>query len=236
MKVYKTDQIRNLALLGNSSSGKTSLVESILFITGIISRKGDVSSKNTVSDYYDIEQQNGCSIFSSLMQTEFQNTKINLLDNPGFDDFNNAIYSSLKVADSVLFLINAQNGIEVGTQIQMRYIDKFNKPFAIVLNQIDHEKANYEQVMEAIKSFFGPKAIAVQFPVSTGSGFNAVVDVIKMKLLEYNDESGKATIKDIPANLMDHAEELRNALIEAAAENEESLMEKFFENGTLEEE
>ncbi|MCX7862108.1 MAG: elongation factor G [Bacteroidales bacterium] len=235
MKVYKTEQIRNLALLGNSSSGKTSLVESILFLTGVISRKGDVSTKNTVSDYYEIEQQNGCSIFSSLMQTEYRDYKINLLDNPGFDDFNNAIYSSLKVADAVLFLINAQTGIEVGTQIQMRYIERFQKPFAIVLNQLDHEKANYEQTLEAIKSFIGNKAISIQFPVSTGSGFNAIIDVIKMKMLEYKDDSGKAIVSEIPANLKAHAEELRNALIEAAAENDESLMEKFFENGTLEE-
>ncbi len=235
MKVYKTHQIRNLALLGNSSSGKTTLSESILFLTGVINRKGDVSTKNTVSDYYDIEQQNGCSIFSSLMQTEYNDCKINLLDNPGFDDFNNAVYSSLKVADSVLFLINAQNGIEVGTQIQMRYISKFEKPYAIILNQLDHEKANFEQLMENVKSFFGNKAVLMQFPVSTGSGFNAVVDVVKMKMLEYKDENGKATVSDIPASLKDQAEELRNVLIEAAAENDESLMEKFFENGTLEE-
>jgi elongation factor G len=236
MRVYKTEQIRNLALLGNSSSGKTSLVESILFLTGVINRKGDVSTKNTVSDYYEIEQNNQCSIFSSLMQTEYNDHKINILDNPGLDDFNNTIYSSLKVADSALFLINAQNGIEVGTQVQMRYIEKYEKPFVIIINQLDHEKANIEQVTEGIKSFFGKKAVFVQFPVSTGAGFNAIVDIIKMKVLEYKDDSGKANISDIPANLKDHAEELRNILIEAAAENDEHLMEKFFENGTLEEE
>lgn len=235
MKVYKTEQIRNIVLLGNSSSGKTSLSEAMLFVSGAISRKGDVSTKNTVSDYYEIEQNNGCSIFSSLMQTEFNDHKINILDNPGFDDFNNTIYSSLKVGDSALMLINAQAGIEVGTQIQMRYIEKYNKPFAIVINQLDHEKANYEVVLEQVKSFFGSKAITIQFPVETGAGFNAIVDIIKMKLLTYKDDSGKATITEIPDNLKTHAEELRNALIEAAAENDESLMEKFFEEGTLEE-
>ncbi len=236
MKVYKTDQIRNMVLMGNSSSGKTSLAESMLFIGGIINRKGDVSSKNTVSDYNDIEQQNGCSIFSSLMHTEYNNCKINLLDNPGFDDFNNTIYSSLKVGDAAMILINAQNGIEVGTQIQFRYIEKFQKPFIIVLNQLDHEKANTEHVLESVKSFFGTKAISIQFPVQTGASFDSIVDVIKMKMLTYKDDSGKAVISDIPANLKSHAEELRNALIEAAAENDEALMEKFFEQGTLEEE
>lgn len=236
MKVYKTEQIRNIVLLGNSSSGKTSLAESILFVSGAINRKGDVSTKNTVSDFNEIEQNNGCSIFSSLMQTEFNDRKLNFLDNPGFDDFNNAIYSSLKVGDAALLLINAQNGVEVGTQIQLRYIEKFQKPFAIIINQLDHEKANIEHVLENIKSFIGNKAVAIQFPVETGANFNSIVDVIKMKMLTYKDESGKATISDIPANLKDHAEELRNALIEAAAENDETLMEKFFEQGTLEEE
>lgn len=236
MKVYKTDQIRNIVLLGNSSSGKTSLAESMLYISGAINRKGEISAKNTVSDFNEIEQNNGCSIFSSLMQTEYNDRKINLLDNPGFDDFNNAIYSSLHVGDAVVLLVNAQNGIEVGTQIQMRYIEKFHKPFAIVLNQLDHEKANNEHIFDNVKAFFGPKAILIQFPVESGAGFNSIVDVVKMKMLTYKDESGKAVIADIPANLKDHAEELRNALIEAAAENDESLMEKFFEQGTLEEE
>lgn len=236
MKVYKTNQIRNIVLLGSSSSGKTSLSESMLFISKTISRKGDISTKNTVSDFNEIEQNNGCSIFSSLMHTEFNDCKINLLDTPGLDDFNNAIYSSIHVGDAVIMLINAQNGIEVGTQIQMRYIEKFNKPFAIVVNQLDHEKANDEHIFENIKSFFGPKAILIQYPVELGTGFNAIIDLIKMKMLTYNDDSGKAVIGDIPANLKDIADELHDALVEAAAENDESLMEKFFENGTLEEE
>lgn len=236
MKIYRTEQIRNIVLLGNSSSGKTSLAESILFVSGAINRKGDVATKNTVSDYNEIEQNNGCSIFSSLIQTEFNDRKLNFLDNPGFDDFNNAVYSSLKVGDAALLLINAQNGVEVGTQIQLRYIEKFKKPFAIVINQLDHEKANIEHVFENIKSFFGNKAVVIQFPVESGANFNSIIDVIKMKMFTYKDESGKATVSDIPTNFKDHAEELRNTLIEAAAENDETLMEKFFEHGTLEEE
>ncbi len=235
MKVYQTEQIRNIVLIGNSSSGKTSIAEAMLLEGGTINRKGDISNKNTVSDYSDIEQNNGCSIFSSLLQTEYLAQKINILDTPGFDDFNNAIFSSFKVADLAVMLINAQNGIEVGTQIQTRYVENFEKPLAIVINQLDHDKANFEQAIEGINSFFGNKAILVQFPVSTGAGFNSIVDVLNMKMLKYSGDNGKAEIVDIPADLMGQAEELRNKLIEAAAENEESLMEKFFEAGTLEE-
>ena len=235
MKVYQTEQIRNIVLIGNSSSGKTTLGESMLFEGGTINRRGDVGSKNTVSDFNEIEQHNGCSIFSSLLQTEYADKKINILDTPGFDDFNNAIFSSMKVADMAVMLINAQNGVEVGTQVQMRYVEKFDKPLMFVMNQLDHDKANFESSIEKLKSFFGNKVAQVQFPVATGSGFNAIVDVIKMKLLKFSGEGSKPEIADIPADLVAQAEDLRNTLIETAAENDESLMEKFFETGTLEE-
>ncbi|NCO54070.1 MAG: elongation factor G [Bacteroidetes bacterium CG02_land_8_20_14_3_00_31_25] len=235
MKVYQTEQIRNIVLIGNSSSGKTTIGEAMLFEGGTITRKGDVGNKNTVSDYLDIEQNNGCSIFSSLLQTEYLAQKINILDTPGFDDFNNTIFSSFKVADMAVMSINAQNGIEVGTQIQSRYVENMAKPLTLVINQLDHDKANFEQTVEGIKSFFGNKATLVQFPVATGAGFNSLIDVLKMKMLKYSGDSGKAELLDIPAEHIAQAEELRNKLIEAAAENEESLMEKFFDKGTLEE-
>lgn len=235
MKVYQTEQIRNIVLIGNSSSGKTSLAESMLFVAGTISRKGDASTKNTVSDFNEIEQNNGCSIFSSLMQTEFNDKKINILDTPGFDDFNNAIFSSFKVADTAVLLINSQNGVEVGTQIQLRYVEKNSKPLLVVLNQLDSEKAGFEQTSESMKTFLGKKTVFIQYPVATGGNFSAVIDVKKMKMLKYNGDSGKAEEVEIPADQKDKAEELRSALIEAAAENDELLMEKFFESGTLDE-
>ncbi|MBI5541732.1 MAG: elongation factor G [Bacteroidia bacterium] len=235
MKVYQTEQIRNIVFVGNSSSGKTTLGEAMLFEGGTISRRGDIGNKSTVSDFYDIEHHNGCSIYSALLQTEYLDKKINILDTPGFDDFNNAIFSSFKVADTAVLLVNAQNGIEVGTQIQMRYVEKMEKPLIIVINQVDHDKANIEATSEAIKSFFGNKAALVQFPVNTGSGFNSIIDVLKMKMLKYGADGGKAELVDIPAEHMAQAEELRNKLIETAAENEEALMEKFFETGTLDE-
>ncbi|MCX7954996.1 MAG: elongation factor G [Bacteroidales bacterium] len=233
MKVFKTEEIRNIALLGNSSSGKTTLSEAILYVTGIISRKGDVLQKNTVSDYNEVEMNNGCSIFSSLMYTEYKEKKINILDTAGLDDFNNTIHSSLKVADASLMLINAQSGVEVGTQVQMRYVEKYNKPLALVVNQLDHEKANIEQTFEAIQSFFGNKAVIIQFPVNTGSTFNSVIDVLNFKLYKYSDESGKAKIEEIPIEFKEQAEKYREKLIESAAEGDESLMEKYFQEGTL---
>jgi elongation factor G len=236
MKVYQTEQIRNLILMGNSGSGKTTLAECMLFESGAINRRGDINSKNTVSDFSEIELQNQCSIFSSLIQTEYKDHKINLLDIAGFDDFNNTIFSSATVADSALMLINAQNGIEVGTQIQSRYIDRFKKPVVLAINQLEAEKANFEGTIEGLKNLFGNKVAIVQFPVSTGSGFTSIIDVIKMKMLKYPADGGKYEMADIPADHADQAEEYRNSLIESAAENDEKLMEKFFEEGTLNEE
>ena len=232
MKTYTTDQIKNIVLVGNSSSGKTTLAESMLFEGGVIDRRGDVESKNTVSDYKEIEHENGNSVFSSLLYTEYNNKKINILDTPGLDDFIGGVVSSLTVADTGIMVINAQNGVEVGAEIHNRYLINHNKPMIIVLNQLDHEKANYEKSMESLKDRFGHNVIAVQFPVNPGPDFNAVVDVITMKMYKFAD-GGKTEVVDIPSEHMDQAESLKNELIEKAAENDEKLMELFFENDTL---
>jgi len=236
MKVYQTEQIRNIILMGNSGSGKTTLGECMLFEGGTINRRGDISSKNTASDFSEIEQQNEGSIYSALLQTEYKDKKINLLDISGMDDFNNTVFSSLTVADSVLMLINSQNGVEVGTQIQNRYIERYKKPVVLAVNQLEAEKANFEASVEALKNLMGNKVTVIQFPCTTGGGFNAVIDVIKMKMLKYTPDTGKHEAVDIPAEFADQAEEYRNSLIEMAAENDEALMEKFFEEGTLSEE
>ncbi len=232
MKTYTTDQIKNIILVGNSSSGKTTLAESMLFEGGVIDRRGDVENKNTVSDYKEIEHENGNSVYSSLLYTEYNNNKVNILDTPGLDDFIGGVVSSLRVADTALMLINAQNGVEVGAEIHNRYLMDRNKPMIIVLNQLDHEKANYEKSMESLKERFGHNVIAIQFPVNPGPGFNAVIDIITMKMYKFAD-GGKTEITDIPAEHMDQAEALKNELIEKAAENDEKLMELFFENDTL---
>jgi elongation factor G len=233
MKAYTTGQIKNLVIVGNSGSGKTTLAEAMLFEGGIVERRGDVESKNTVSDFKEIEQNNTCSVFSSLLYTTFGDIKINLIDVPGLDDFVNGIISALSVTDTALMVINAQNGIEVGAEIHGRYLARANKSIIFVVNQADHEKANWEKTIESIKERFGNHAVVVQFPVNAGSGFDSVVDVLAMKLYKYPKEGGKPQILDIPADHKSQADELHATLIERAAESDESLMEQFFANDTL---
>ena len=233
MKNYTTDQIKSIALVGNAGSGKTTLAEAMLFEGGVIERRGDVGSKNTVSDYNQIEQENDASIYSTVMYTEYNNCKINVLDVPGADDFVGGAVSSLHVADAALMLINAQHGVEVGTEIHSRWLDTFNKPTVIAINQCDHDKANFDKTLETVKESFGIPVVLAQFPVNAGPGFNSIVDLIQMKQYTYPAEGGKPKVEDIAAEHADQAEELRNELIEKAAENDEKLMEIFFENDGL---
>jgi elongation factor G len=234
MKNYTTSEIRNLALLGNSGSGKTTLSEAMVFESGALTRKGEISSKNTISDYKPIEKENENSVFSSVIFAEHKNHKINFIDNPGMDDFIGNVINSLYPADSVVMLINAQNGVEVGTEIHKRQLEAFNKPMIIGINHLDHEKTNYEKSIETLKETFGGSAVSVQFPVNPGIGFNAIVDVLAMKMYTYNN--GKAEVSDIPVEYADKAEELRMELVEKAAEADESLMEIFFEEESLSDE
>ncbi len=202
----------------------------------MIDRRGDIDNKNTVSDYNQIEHDNESSIFSSVLYTEYNDTKINLLDTPGADDFIGGAVSSLHVTDGALLLVNAQNGVEVGTEIHSRWLERFEKPAVIVLNQCDHDKANFEKSIESLKDRFGNNVILAQYPVNAGPGFNSIVDIIQMKQYTYPADGGTPKVEDIPADQLDRAEELRSELIEKAAENDEKLMELFFENDTLTEE
>jgi len=233
MKTYQTDQIKNIVLLGNSGSGKTILGEAMLFNGGIIERRGTIEGKNTASDYRPIEHENGNSIYSTVLYTEFLNRKINILDTPGLDDFSGGVISSLYAADSAVMLINVQNGVEVGTDIHFRHAEKVQKPVIIAINGLDHEKANFEKSIEMLKERLSNNIILVQYPVNEGIGFNSIIDVLKMKMLRYSKDGGKAEVTDIPADQKDRAEELHNALVEKAAESDESLMELFFANNTL---
>ena len=236
MKTYQTDQIKNIALLGNSGSGKTTLGEAMLFNGGVIDRRGTIEGRNTASDYRPIEHENGNSIYSTVLYTEFLNKKINILDTPGMDDFNGGILSSLYAVDCAVMTINVQNGVEVGTEIQFRYAENLNKPLILAINGLDHEKANFEKSVEMIKERLSGNVILIQFPVNEGSGFNSIIDVLKMKMLRYSKEGGKAEIVEIPSDHADRAAELHSALVEKAAESDESLMEQFFANDTLTEE
>ncbi len=233
MKTYSTNQIKNIALLGNSGSGKTTLVESMLFEGGTIDRRGDVEHKNTVSDFHLIEHENQSSMYASVMYTEYNDKKINILDTPGADDFVGSTVSSLHVADTGVILINAQNGVEVGTEIHSRWLSRLNKPTVILVNKCDHDQAIFEKAFESIKDSFGGDAVLAQYPVNAGPGFDSIVDIIQMKLYKYPADGGKPEITEIPDSETDRAEELRNELIEKAAENDEALMELFFENDGL---
>ncbi|MGI6291769.1 MAG: elongation factor G [Bacteroidales bacterium] len=236
MKVYQTSEIRNIALIGGAYCGKTTLSEAMLFHGGVINRRGSVEDKNTVSDYREIELERGNSIYSTVLYAEHAGVKINIIDCPGLDDFIGEVVTSLRVADTALMVLNAQSGVDVGAEIQWRWVKKANKPVVFVVNQLDHDKANFDETLRQLKHNFGNNVTVIQYPINAGVGFDSVIDVLKMKMIQFPANGGKAVVSDIPANEKDKAEELHNILIENAAENDEALMEKFFEEGTLSEE
>jgi elongation factor G len=236
MKVYKTEQIRNIALLGNAGSGKTTLAEAMLLEGGVINRKGDVTAKNTVSDFNTIEQEFGNSVFSSVLYTECRDKKINILDTPGMDDLSSGVVSSLEVADMGLMLINASNGVEAGTEAAARHAESKHTPMAFVFNGLDHENANFEQSLENCRTSFGNKVTVIQYPLETGPGFHTIIDVLKMKMYRYGKDTIHPEVLDIPASELSHAEKQQNQLFEMAAENDEALMEVYFDKGALTEE
>ena len=235
MKVYQTNEIKNIALLGSSGSGKTTLVEAMLFESGVIKRRGSVTAKNTVSDYFPVEQEYGYSVFSTVLHVEWNNKKLNIIDCPGSDDFVGSTVTALNVTDTAIILLNGQYGVEVGTQNHFRYTEKLNKPVIFLVNQLDNEKCDYDNILEQLKEAYGSKVVPIQYPISTGPGFNALIDVLLMKKYSWKPEGGAPVIEDIPAEEMDKAMEMHKALIEAAAENDEGLMEKFFEQESLSE-
>ncbi|MDR0604054.1 MAG: elongation factor G [Bacteroidales bacterium] len=236
MKVYQTNEVRNIVLLGGSRAGKTTLAEAMLFHGGVISRRGTVEDKNTTSDYREIELERQNSIYSTVLYAEHDGVKINIIDCPGFDDFIGEIVGALRVADAGVMVVNAQSGVEVGTEIQWRWAKKTNIPLLFAINQLDHDKANFDESIRQLKEDFGNNVTIIQYPVNAGVGFDAVIDLMQMKLLKFPVNGGKMIVEDIPSSEADKAAELQAILIENAAENDESLMEKFFEAGTLSEE
>ncbi len=236
MKVYQTNEIKNIALLGNSGAGKTTLTESLLFESGIIRRRGKVTTKNTVSDYFPVEQEYGYSVFSTVFHVENNGKKLNIIDCPGSDDFVGAAVTAMNVTDTAMLLINGAVGPEVGTQNQFRYTEALKKPVIFVVNKLDSENCDFDQVLEKLKEIYGSKVVPVQYPVNPGASYNAMIDVLKMKKYSWGEEGGAPTIEDIPAGEMAKAEEWHNTLIEAAAEHDDALMEKFFDTMELSEE
>jgi len=208
-------------------------VEAMLFESGVIKRRGSVAAKNTVSDYFPVEQEYGYSVFSTVLHVEWNNKKLNIIDCPGSDDFVGSTVTALNVTDTAIILLNGQYGVEVGTQNHFRYTEKLNKPVIFLVNQLDNEKCDYDNILEQLKEAYGSKVVPIQYPIATGPGFNALIDVLLMKKYSWRPEGGAPTIEDIPAEEMDKAMEMHKALVEAAAENDEGLMEKFFEQDSL---
>ena len=233
MRVYQTNEIKNIALVGSAGSGKTTLAESMLFEAGIIKRRGTVEAKNTVSDYFPVEQEYGYSVFPTVFHVEWNNKKLNIIDCPGSDDFVGGAITALNVTDEAVILINGQYGPEVGTQNHFRYTEKLKKPVIFLVNQLDSDKCDFDSIISNMQEIYGPKCIQIQYPIETGPGFNALIDVLLMKKYSWKPEGGAPIIEDIPAEEMDKAMELHRALVEAAAENDEGLMEKFFEEEAL---
>ena len=233
MKAYSTNNIRNVVLLGSTKSGKTTLSEAMLYEGKVIDRRGTVEGKNTVSDNSEIEQMNQRSIYATPLYTEFMDTKFNLIDTPGADDFVGGAVSAFKVCDTGVLVINAQQGVEVGTEIFARYASQYGIPLIIGINQLDGEKASWESTLESMKDTFGKKPVIIQFPVNPGAAFDGFIDVLKMKYYHFKDDNGTREDLEIPEQYRDEAEELRSALIERAAEYDDTLMEKFFESGAL---
>ncbi len=229
MKIYKTNEIKNIALLGGKGSGKTTLAEAMLFECGVIKRRGTIDAGSTVCDYFPVEKEYGYSVFSSVFYAEFLNKKLNVIDCPGADDFVGNAITALNVTDTGVIVVNAQYGVEVGTQNIFRTASSIKKPIIFAIKQLDGEKADYENVIEQMKDVFGPKVVPIQYPLESGPGFNSMIDVLLMKKYSWGPEGGVPTIEEIPAEELDRANELHKALVEAAAENDETLMEKFFE-------
>lgn len=231
-----TKNLRNVVLLGHSDSGKTTLIETMMYEGGAIKRRGSVNLRNMVSDYTDLEHEKGKTIFSHQMFVNWRNNRINMIDTPGFDDFIGEVVSSLKVADTAIIVLNAANGVEVGTELVWEYVEKYRTPAIFVINQMDHPKADFEKTLEQARERFGPKLLPLQFPYNSGANFNSIIDALRMVMYVFPADGGKPEKKPIPESELERANAMHNALVEIAAENEDGLMEKYFEEGNLSEE
>ena len=235
MKIYDDKHIKNIAFVGAHGSGKTTLAETMLFEAGLLNRRGTIEANNTVSDFTDIEKERHTSLFTTPLHTEWRNYKINILDTPGLDDFVGEVVSSMRVSETALMVINGVQGAEVGTEIIWNYIGRFNRPTVFVINQIDHPDLKYDDAYNSIVELAGKNAVKIQFPYKTSDGRQAIIDVLKMKMYVFGPEGGKPEKHDIPDDQKELADMLHNELVEKAAENDEELMELFFDKGTLNE-
>lgn len=235
MKSYDDKHIKNIVLVGAPKSGKTTLSETMLFEAGIISKRGTIEEKNTVSDYHEIELERGNSVYATLLHTEWKDYKINIIDTPGLEDFIGEVIAAIRVADTAVVLLNAQYGVEVSTEILWEYIDRYRKPTILAVNQLDTELASFTKAVEDARRAFGNNVTLMQYPVNQGPGFNAIIDLLKMTMYRFPKDGGKPEKLPIPEEEREKAEQLHNELVEKAAENDDTLMELYFEKGSLDE-
>lgn len=235
MAEFDTSHVKNIVLLGHAGSGKTTLAECMLFEAGINTRRGSISERNTTGDYHELEQERGNSIFSKLLHTKWRGYKINIIDTPGYDDFVGEVISALRVADTGVMLLNAVMGVEVGTDIIWDYTEKFKTPMIFAVNKLDDDNADFDKTVREAKAHFGNKVVIVQYPLQTGVGFHQIIDVLRMTMYQFKDGGGKPDKLPIPDAEKEKADNLHKELIEAIASNDESLMEKYFEKGELDE-
>src|SRR5882724_1488407 len=235
MPEFDTSHVKNVVLLGHAGSGKTTLAECMLYEAGLTTRRGSVAEKNTVGDYHELEQERGNSIFSKLLHTKWRGYKINIIDTPGYDDFVGEVISALRVADTGVMLLNAEMGVEVSTDIIWEYTEQFKTPMIFAVNKLDDDNADFDKTVREARSHFGNNVVVVQYPVQQGAGFHEIIDVLRMTMYKFKDAGGKPEKLPIPENERPKADELHKELIEAIASNDESLMEKYFDKGELDE-
>jgi len=236
VKEYTIDKIRNIGLIGHGDSGKTTLAEAMLFASGESNRFGSVDEGTTTSDYSSDEIERKISITTSLLHVDWKNTKINILDTPGYFDFLGEVKSGFRAADLAIMLLNGVSGVEVGTDLGWEILQEYDKPRLFFINHLNREHADFNKALEDAKETYGNGVVAVNFPVNEGEGFNSVIDVLRMKKATFSGDNGKYTLEDIPADLQDKAENLRTEFIEKVAECDDEILEKYFEAGELSEE
>ena len=235
MDIFKEHEIKNLVLIGSTKSGKTTLAETMMFEGGVIDRRGTVEEKNTISDYHVIEHDRGNSVYATSLHTEWRGTKLNIIDTPGFDDFIGEVVSSIRVADTCIMLVNAKSGVEVGTELHWNHIKNYNKPMVLAVNSLDHNRSDFDSAIAGMKESFGNAVTLMQYPVNQGEGFNKIIDLLKMVMYEFPPQGGKPKKNPIPEEEKNKADLLHNELVEKAAENDDELMELYFEKGELDE-
>lgn len=235
MKIFDTSFIKNIVLVGGTKSGKTTLAETMMFEGGVIQRRGSVEEGNTHSDYTELEREKGYSVYASLLHTVWRNHKINIIDTPGNDNFLGEVMAGIRAADTGVLVLNAQHGVEIGTEIIWRYLKASGKPVILAANRVDHEKSDFNKTLEDAKARFGNAVVPMQFPYNEGNGFNCIVDLLKMTMYKFGTDGGKPEKLPIPDDVREKADEWHNALVEAAAENDEDLMELYFDKGELNE-